>query len=412
MSSIQIQPPSSVGVNIQLPASKSISNRVLILNALAGSNYTIENLSDSDDTKVLVNALKFSSGKHIDIGAAGTSMRFLTAFLSLKEGERVITGSERMKNRPIKILVDALRTLGADIDYTEKEGFPPLKIKGTQLRGGSVVLNGDVSSQYISALMMIAPALKEGLHLHLIGEIISEPYLQMTLSLMIDFGVNAVRKNREITIRPQTYKAGPFRIESDWSAASYWYEIAALSDKAEIKLPGLRRNSCQGDNKVRELFEHFGVETEFTNTGVVLRKKSILPNTESFNYNFANEPDLAQTLAVTCCLLNIPFRFTGLQTLKIKETDRIRALQNELEKLGYLLRDENNHTLIWNGETIPAQENPIISTYDDHRMAMAFAPACLKLKKIQILHPEVVTKSYPGYWNDLALAGFQTTNPA
>ena len=402
---MQIQSSSQIKATIQLPASKSISNRILILNALADSSYPVENLSDSDDTKVLFNALN-SSVNDFDIGAAGTSMRFLTAFLSQKEGNWTITGSERMKNRPIKILVDALRKLGAEIEYLEKEGFPPLKIRGKQLQGGNISLDGGVSSQYISALMMIAPYLKNGLQLHLEGEIISKPYIEMTIALMKKFGTDVVWNNHDIIIQPQQYKAIPFQVESDWSAASYWYEIVALSEKAEIELIGLHENSTQGDAKGRELFSKLGVETLFSDNKVILKKKPIEINQAILHYDFVNEPDLAQTFVVTCCLLNIPFRFTGLQSLKIKETDRMVALQNELKKLGYLLQTENNNTLIWNGEKIDFDKNPIISTYEDHRMAMAFAPACLKINRIEIQNPEVVTKSYPEYWNDLSLAGF------
>ena len=402
---MQIQSSSQIKATIQLPASKSISNRILILNALADSSYPVENLSDSDDTKVLFNALN-SSVNDFDIGAAGTSMRFLTAFLSQKEGNWTITGSERMKNRPIKILVDALHKLGAEIEYLEKEGFPPLKIRGKQLQGGNISLDGGVSSQYISALMMIAPCLKNGLQLHLEGEIISKPYIEMTIALMKKFGTDVVWNNHDIIIQSQKYKALPFQVENDWSAASYWYEIVALSENAEIELIGLHENSTQGDAKGRELFAKLGVETLFSDNKVFLKKKPIEINQAVLHYDFVNEPDLAQTFVVTCCLLNIPFRFTGLQSLKIKETDRMVALQNELKKLGYLLQTENNNTLIWNGEKIDFDKNPIISTYEDHRMAMAFAPACLKINRIEIQNPEVVTKSYPEYWNDLSLAGF------
>ncbi|GHV23513.1 3-phosphoshikimate 1-carboxyvinyltransferase [Clostridia bacterium] len=393
----KIQAPASIHTSIHLPASKSISNRALILNALAKSSYPIENLSDSDDTRVLLSALQ-SSGQDFDIGAAGTSMRFLTAFLSQLEGDWTITGSERMKNRPIGILVDALRSVGAEIEYQEKEGFPPLRIRGKKLKGGEITLNGGVSSQYISALMMIAPGLEQGLKIRLEGNIISKPYIQMTKGLMEIFGVKVVWEGQNIEIAPQRYIPVPFRVESDWSAASYWYEIQALAKDASVELLGLEENSLQGDAKVKELFERFrDVVRHVSTIGI------------AFFYDFSNEPDLAQTLVVTCCLLNIPFRFTGLQSLRIKETDRMAALQTELRKLGYLIQAKGNSILEWTGEKCKPAPRPVIATYEDHRMAMAFAPVCLKTKEIRIANPEVVSKSYPRFWLDLEKAGFIIT---
>ncbi|MDR0542845.1 MAG: 3-phosphoshikimate 1-carboxyvinyltransferase [Dysgonamonadaceae bacterium] len=391
-----LQAPSAIRAKIRLPASKSISNRVLILNALSHSPYPVENLSDSDDTKVLCKALQ-SSGSDFDIGAAGTSMRFLAARLALsfepvskfQSSQYTITGTHRMKNRPIGLLVDALRQCGAEIEYLEKEGFPPLLIRGKQLQGGTIVLNGSVSSQYISALLMIAPCMEKGLALHLQGAVISKPYILMTLGLMEKFGVKAQWKSSVIEIKPQQYIPCPFRVESDWSAASYWYEIRALApENSQIELIGLDKNSLQGDAKADDLFR-------------LLNGR--------FHYDFINEPDLAQTLAVTCCLLNIPFRFTGLQSLRIKETDRLSALQTELRKLGYVIQIEEDSILKWMGDRCESEPRPIIATYEDHRMAMSFAPACLKTGEIRIADPEVVSKSYPAYWNDLAAAGFIIT---
>jgi len=387
-----IQPPASIHAEIRLPASKSISNRILILNALSKSKYPIENLSDSDDTQVLAKALlSLQTGNMVfDIGAAGTSMRFLTAYLAQHEGAWIITGSERMKNRPIQILVDSLREIGGKIEYMEKEGFPPLQIYGKKLSGETIRLNGGVSSQYLSALMMIAPLTQQGLDIQLEGTIISRPYIDMTIRLMQTFGVETGWKGQHIRIEPQTYQPVPFTVENDWSAASYWYEIVALAGhSASVKLIGLEQNSIQGDAKVEELFE-------------------TMVSTESLHYDFTNEPDLAQTLAVTCCFLNIPFHFTGLQTLRIKETDRISALQTELKKLGFILKT-NEATMEWMGECCYPDSNPVISTYDDHRMAMAFAPVCLKTGKIRIENPNVVSKSYPGFWDDLRIAGFEIT---
>ena len=397
-------PEERLRASVQLPASKSISNRALILNALSYSPYDIQNLSDCDDTEVMVRALN-SDSRAFDLKAAGTAMRFLTAFLSKIVGEWTITGTERMKNRPIKLLVDALNSLGARIEYMEKEGYPPLRIFGSALQGGEISLAGGVSSQYISALLMIAPLMEKGLTLHLEGNIISRPYINLTLQLMEQFGVKATWNGQTIKILPQEYKPIRFTVESDWSAASYWYAIMALSKNAEIELLGLFKNSLQGDAAGAKLFAQLGVGTAFTDRGVMLKYNGNV--TKKLIYNFVNEPDLAQTFVVTCVLLNIPFRFTGLQSLKIKETDRIEALKTELRKLGYLLTDSNDSILEWNGEHCEPEADPIIATYEDHRMAMAFAPAALVLPKgLKVADPEVVTKSYPAYWEDLRKAGF------
>ena len=384
-----IQPPTSIRAKINLPASKSISNRILILTALSKSSYLAKNLSDSDDTQVLKKALlSLQMGDTtFDVGAAGTSMRFLTAFLAQTEGVWTITGTERMKNRPIKILVDSLCEIGGKIEYLEKEKFPPLQIHGRKLSGGAIRLDGSVSSQYLSALMMIAPLMQQGLDICLEGNIISRPYIYMTIRLMQTFGVEAIQEGKQIRIEPQTYRPVPFKVESDWSAASYWYAIMALAESsADIELTGLEENSIQGDAKVAELFE-----------SIRLAKR--------LDYDFTNEPDLAQTLVVTCCVLDISFHFTGLQSLRIKETDRISALQTELRKLGYAVKT-NESEMEWSGERCEAESDPVISTYEDHRMAMAFAPACLKTGKIRIKNPGVVSKSYPGFWSNLESAGF------
>lgn len=389
---------------IKLPASKSISNRALILNALSYSPYDIQNLSDCDDTEVMVAALN-SNGNHFDIKAAGTAMRFLTAFLSKIIGEWTITGTERMRNRPIRLLVDALTALGARIEYIEKEGYPPLRIFGSALQGGEIALNGGVSSQYISALLMVAPLMENGLTLRLEGEIISRPYINITLELMKQFGVAASWEGNVIRVAPQEYTPIPFTVESDWSAASYWYTISALSNGPQ-ELHGLYKNSLQGDAAGAKLFKQLGVETEFTAQGVRL-----LPGgarCQELIYDFVHEPDLAQTFAVACVLLNTPFRFTGLQSLKIKETDRIAALIAETRKLGYVLRETENNGLKWDGERCEPDKEPVIATYEDHRMAMAFAPAAVVLSEgIRIAEPGVVSKSYPHFWNDLQKVGFK-----
>lgn len=396
-------PKSPIYTDIKLPASKSISNRALILKALSNSSFPIENLSDCDDTRVMVEA--FSSKDNIfDIGAAGTSMRFLTAYLSKKPGEWIITGSERMQQRPINTLVEALNTLGAHIEYLKNQGFPPLKIKGSALDGGDIFLSGGISSQFISALLMIAPTMEKGLTLHLEGNIISVPYIKLTLRMMEQFGVKCDWEGNVIKIFPNEYKPIPYLVESDWSAASYWYSIAALSTDARIELKGLFKDSGQGDSKVADLFMDLGVETEFTKDGVILTKTNRIA--KKLFHNFINEPDLAQTFVVTCCMMGVPFLFTGLQTLKIKETDRIEALKAEMKKLGYIITDSQNSILEWDGERCEPDANPIIATYEDHRMAMAFAPAALKIDNLLIAEPMVVTKSYPYYWEDLRKAGF------
>ena len=418
-----VSAPSSLHTSIQLPASKSISNRALILHSLAHGDIMPCNLSDCDDTRVMVRALN-GSPEHIDILAAGTAMRFLTAYLSVTPGARTITGTQRMQQRPIRILVDALRKLGAQIEYIGNEGFPPLYITGTELKGEEISLAGNVSSQYISALLMIGAVLPKGLRLHLTGDIVSRPYINLTLQLMRDFGAKADWDSpNSITVLSGGYQDVPFTVESDWSAASYWYQIIALEGlkgedmnkegnngrktaaSPEIELLGLFPHSYQGDSRGAEIFSLLGIRTAYTDRGVKLTQTGT--PVSHLVEDLVDIPDLAQTFVVTCCLMNIPFRFTGLQSLKIKETDRITALITELRKLGYVVYSEQDSILFWNGERCPAEASPVISTYEDHRMAMAFAPACLVLPHIQIDEPQVVSKSYPAYWEDLQKAGFK-----
>jgi len=387
----------SIAVKIQLPASKSISNRALILDALSYSPYDIENLADCDDTNVLVKALD-SNNTTFDIGAAGTSMRFLTAFLSKTVGEWVITGSERMKQRPIKLLVEALNYLGARIEYIDNEGYPPLRIFGSALMGGEIHLKGNVSSQYISAMMMVAPSMQNGLKIVLDGKIISKPYINMTMQMMQEYGVDVEFIDNTITIEQQEYQPVPYKVESDWSAASYWYEILSIVGKGGVYLLGLRQDSFQGDSKVAELFTQLGVETAYLTDGILLTPTNSY--TSRMEYDFTDQPDLAQTFAVTCCLKGIPFHFIGLESLKIKETNRIVALMNELRKLGFVLTEPAEGQLAWENERCEPAETISIATYDDHRMAMAFAPVSL-ITPISIKHPDVVSKSYPEFWYDL-----------
>ena len=407
MKQLIITPPSSLQATITLPSSKSICNRALIINALAHGTCTPDNLSDCDDTRVLIRALD-ALPPTIDIMAAGTAMRFLTAYLAVTPGTHLITGTERMRQRPIRLLVDALRQLGADIEYAENEGFPPLRITGRHLSNDAISLPGNVSSQYISALLMIAPVLENGLRLTLTGDIVSRPYIDMTLQLMREYGVQAQWTAPDrLEVQRQEYRSKPYTIESDWSAASYWYEMAVLSDQATIRLSRLYPHSVQGDAQIAGLFARLGVTTSFDSEGALLIKKERPGGT--LEYDFTHQPDMAQTFVVTCALKDIPFRFTGLQSLKIKETDRIAALIAEMRKLGYVLHEAEDSILSWDGERTAPDPCPVIDTYEDHRMAMAFAPAAIVLGSLRIRHPEVVSKSYPRYWDDLEQAGFGLT---
>lgn len=371
-----------------------------------------ENLSDCDDTKVIIRALSHRP-EVIDIKAAGTAMRFMTAYLSVTEGEHTITGTERMKHRPIGVLVDALHYLGAEIEYAGEKGFPPLRIRGRQLEGGRLEIPGNVSSQYISALLMIAPVLSKGLEMKLTGGIVSRPYIDLTLHLMHQFGVSAEWTDIDsITVKPQPYRQRPYTIENDWTAASYWYEVLALTDElgSKVVLPGMLDGSRQGDSAVRYIFSLLGIKTAFADreadrlTDATLTRHSCMLN--RMDYDFTNQPDLAQTLIATCPVLGIPFHFTGLGSLRIKETDRIEAMKTEMEKLGYILHADSGTELSWEGDRCEPAAQPVIDTYEDHRMAMSFAPLAIRLGRIGINHPEVVSKSYPHYWNDLRKAGF------
>ena len=417
MTQYTITAPSRLQHTAKLPASKSISNRALIIHALSGGKILPENLSNCDDTEVIVAALK-DNPYEINIKAAGTAMRFMTAYLAVNEGkEHVLTGTERMKHRPIGILVDALRFLGADIEYIGEEGFPPLRIHGKRLDGGLLEVPGNISSQYISALLMIGPTLNNGLKLRLTGDIISRPYIDLTLWTMREFGADAEWSDYDtIEVHPQPYKEHPYYIENDWSGASYWYEIVALSKdpEATVQLEGLMDGSKQGDSSLRYIFSLLGVKTTFQTkkqgiptTVTIQRTGRCVPRLE---YDFVNAPDLTQTFVVTCALLNIPFHFRGLSTLKIKETDRIEALKKEMRKLGYVIKDANDNELIWEGERCEPDLESGIDTYEDHRMALAFAPAACRIDKIRINNPQVVTKSYPNYWNDLKSSQFDILN--
>lgn len=391
--------PSPLIGTVRLPASKSISARALVVSALAGSPLP-HGLSDCDDTRVLRRALADRPAV-IDILAAGTAMRFSAAFFAVTEGTHVITGTERMKQRPIGILVDALRCLGADIDYEEHEGFPPLRVTGRHLRGGDISISASVSSQYISALLMIAPMMEDGLTLHLEGEIVSTPYIDMTLSILKTYGATARwTDDRTLRVEHGGLKSGvTFSVEPDWSGASYWYELLALCPDAtsRLNLPRLRRTSVQGDSVVWQRFAALGVHTEFTEEGATLTKCA---PTGELDSDFTRCPDLAQTFVVTCAILGRPFFFTGLQSLRIKETDRITALTTELRKLGCIVEGDDR-SMTYRGESVPPEAEPVIATYADHRMAMAFAPCAYRFPNLRIANPEVVSKSYPTFWEDL-----------
>ncbi|MBQ7422274.1 MAG: 3-phosphoshikimate 1-carboxyvinyltransferase [Prevotella sp.] len=402
-----VKAPKRIQTEITLPASKSICNRALIIHALTKDSILPQNLSDCDDTMVMIRALN-EMPEVIDVGAGGTAMRFMTAFLSATEsGQHVITGTERMRHRPIGVLVDALKQLGATISYEEEKGYPPLRIQGEKLEGGVIEMAGNVSSQYISAVLLIGPILEKGLELRLTSDIASRPYIDLTLSIMREYGAAVEWTDiNTITVKPKPYERRTYTIENDWSAASYWYEMLALSNDLEnqVCLPGLLDGSLQGDSVVRFLFSMLGVKTAFNERGVEISRH--FRTLTRMDYDFINQPDLAQTLVTTCCALGIPFHFTGLASLKIKETDRIEALKTELRKLGYMLYDTNNSELYWDGERCNEEEQPTIDTYEDHRMAMAFAPLAIKLGEICINNPQVVSKSYPHYWDNLRKAGF------
>ena len=394
----------NVSSSLKITGSKSESNRILMLQALF-KGLTIKNLSNSDDSTLMREAI-WSKSDEIDIHHAGTAMRFLTAFFATKTGRKTtLTGSKRMQERPIKILVEALKSLGADISYLKKEGYPPLQIIGKQITKHQVELDANVSSQYISALLLIGPVLPKGLELRLVGTITSLPYIDMTLSLLNELGVNTVFKDNLIVIDPYNEDVNKtFTVESDWSSASYFYSIVALSPLGtQIRLSSYKKTSLQGDAKLQDIYKNFGVESRFQGTTLsIMKTNTNLP--KLLKLDLSDSPDIAQTIVVTCLGLKIDCELVGLHTLKIKETDRLVALKNEIKKLGTTLAiTDHSLYLKSSNDLIP---NVKIATYNDHRMAMAFAPLALKTP-LSIENTEVVSKSYPDFWRDLSSLGFE-----
>ncbi len=401
---------------IELESSKSISNRVLIIRALCENNFNIQRLSGAKDTQTLLKLLSQLENETFDAGHAGTTFRFMTAFLATQQGTQIMTGSERMQQRPIGELVNALNALGANIEYLKNEGYPPLKINAPNDFGKNNALSipASVSSQFITALLLIAPTLPNGLNLTLEGNIVSRPYIEMTLALMQYFGVENTWEGNLIQIKPQPYIAKDFTVESDWSAASYSFIMAAFADNLDLELIGLQENSLQGDSVIVEMIKDFGVKTEFSSNGLRLSKSGD-SNADAFEWDFLKCPDIAQSLAVICAGTGVQGLFSGLETLRVKETDRIAALKNELAKVNaffmplpkrFSQKSEKEFFMV-EGKA-DWKQTPVFATYEDHRMAMAFAPLAM-LNTIDIEHPQVVEKSYPGFWKDLEVLGFEVT---
>lgn len=392
----------SLSGSVQLTSSKSESNRALLINALSGDKLTLENLSEARDTQTM-NRLIHSDKPVWDVLDAGTTMRFCTAYLAVRGQGTTITGTDRMKQRPIGLLADALIKLGAKIDFQEKTGYPPLQIHRLEEQlTDRLEIPGNISSQFISALLMIAPCLPNGLEIHLTTEVYSKPYIDMTLGLMKMFGVHAKWDDQTIKIEPQSYKMGKYTIESDWSGASYWYAIAALNRGAMIKLIGLREKSFQGDQEIVDIMKKLGVNTIYDGEGAQLVKTEKTP--KIMKLDFKKCPDLAQTVMVVAAAKKVKLEMTGLESLRIKETDRIAAMQTELAKIGTTLEEGENGWILTPG-TLPSE--PVeIATYDDHRMAMAFAPLG-QVMDIYIQDPDVVKKSYPAFWDDLKAIGIE-----
>jgi len=408
MSGIKVQNSTGIiKISPDLPASKSISNRLLLIRALCKENIEIENLSTADDTVILQKCTENLYQEEVfDVNDAGTAFRFLTALFAITPGVRTLTGSKRMQKRPVGDLVKALQKMGADITFTAKKNYPPLRINGKKFSENKVSINAGISSQFISALLLIAPELPNGLQLKLSGEIASEPYINMTLKVMEQFGITHKWKHNQIIIEKQPYIPGNFEMEADWSAAAFWYQIVALSKNAEVELPGLKQESLQGDAIVAQIFDKLGVRTSYLSDSVLLTKKET--SCVVLSYDFLSTPDLFPAVMATCAGLNIPFRFTGLKNLAIKESDRDLAMINELAKFGYYFNYEKEEgSLVYDGNRGNYPDKEInCNSYNDHRIAMSLAPMSLLHFKIDMEGHECVSKSYPGYFEDLKKAGF------
>jgi len=409
MSIIRVSHPSSVlQGSIQLDGSKSISNRILIIRALCQEHFDIHQLSTSDDTSTLRRLLDEGGDDEVyNVGHAGTTFRFLTAYLAIQKGTQTLTGSTRMLQRPIGPLVDALRQLGCQIDYLGEEGYPPLQIKEVDVNSLSseVTIDAGVSSQYLTALLLIAPSLPEGITLHLKGDMVSESYLKLTLGILQDFGIKTTYQDQKITVRPQAYVARPYTVEADWSAASYYFSLVALAKEAEVRLGGLQEESFQGDADIVRYSEKLGVKTSWDDEGLLLKK---IPAEGALHENYINMPDIAQTVATICAAAGIDNEFSGLKALRIKETDRISAMHTELGKIGSAFTlarstDDDEYYSVQPG--VHFDGVPTFDTYKDHRMAMCLAPLAL-LHPVEVRQPDVVSKSYPDFWVDLERLGF------
>jgi 3-phosphoshikimate 1-carboxyvinyltransferase len=410
------KPDKTLKGSIQLPASKSISNRLLMIRALSGKDFNINNLSDADDTLLLLKLLETILAGNIrkkvlelDTTNAGTVMRFLTAFLPMIPGKWVLTGSDRMKQRPIGILADAMKHLGASIDYLAKPGYPPLLISGGPLQGRELTIDPGISSQFTTALLLIAPYLPDGLVLHLKGKAVSLPYAEMTMKLMRLFGAKVKHGKAQIHVKPGSYKPCELTVESDWSAAAFWYEAAVFAEDVDLELLGLRFESFQGDAILPVIYQNFGIQTEFTDHGIRLTK--IRKKIDGFYFDFTDFPDIAQAVIATCAGIGIRGRFEGVQSLQIKETDRLRAMKNEIEKLGIQVSFSGENNLIKTLEIKPSRPGfppgLTFESYGDHRTAMTLAPFAFKTGSLKILNPDVVVKSYPRFWEHLKSTGFE-----
>jgi 3-phosphoshikimate 1-carboxyvinyltransferase len=406
--------------SIRLPSSKSISNRLLIIRAMTPRGFEIGNLSDADDTLLLQDLLQRieehkdkSSMTELNTSNAGTVMRFLTAYLSLVPGKWILSGSERMKKRPIGILVDGLKSMGARIDYLAELGYPPVMIHGTSLKGREIIVDPGISSQFVSALIMIGPKIPGGITLHLSGPAVSFPYVKMTIGLLKTFGVHVTQDRSRIFIPEGDYVPRSFTVEADWSAAAFWYEAAAMADSVDLELEGLTKESLQGDSVICDIFRTFNIVTDFTDKGVHLSKSAAPAGRDQFKFNFSDHPDIAPSVITTCAMLGMNGLFTGLKSLQIKETDRLMALKTEYEKMGITAETYTTGNLIPAIEIKPGPADlPAgmqFSTYGDHRMAMTFAPLAILNGEIRIEDPQVVTKSYPGFWKDLVALGYEIT---